>query len=174
MKISLTFIALLAISAPLDLLAQSNQEISLAKQVLANAQAKSISQNREYCGYLGYTAGRKLASTKPTRGKRDECQPRWPRGLNVVASWHTHAGADAGAWSEVPTVVDIEADEAEGVDGYVGTPGGRVWFVDTTDMMVSQICGLRCLPSDAGFVRGSEGTILQSYTYRQLLMREAE
>lgn len=154
--------------------AQSVQEIALAKQVLNQAQIRSTAENREYCGYIGYTDDGRLAATKATRGSLDECTPRWPRNLDVIASWHTHAAYDEGAYSEVPTVNDIEADEAEGVDGWVGTPGGRLWFVDTTDMVVSQICGLRCLRSDPNFVRGSEGPIKQSYTYRELLQREAE
>lgn len=149
-------------------------ELALIKNTLNQAQTKSFAGNREYCGYIGYTDDGRLASTKATRGRLDECTPRWPRNLDVIASWHTHAAYDEGAYSEVPTVNDIEADEAEGVDGYVGTPGGRLWYVDTTDMVVSQICGLRCLQSDPNFVRGSEGTIEQAYTYQELVQREAE
>ncbi|MEO1139029.1 MAG: DUF4329 domain-containing protein [Pseudomonadota bacterium] len=154
--------------------AQSAQEVAVAKHVLNQAQIRSTAENREYCGYIGYTKTGALASTRPMRGQQDECTPRWPKSLDVIASWHTHAAYDEDAYSEVPTVNDIEADEAEGVDGYVGTPGGRLWFVDTTDMIVSQLCGLRCLRSDPDFVKGAEGRIDQSYTYRELLRREAE
>ena len=45
-------------------------------------------------------------------------------------------------------VGDIEADEDEGVDGFVATPGGRLWYVDTKDMIVRQLCSLNCLPQD--------------------------
>ena len=153
-------------------MAQSAAEVRAAKQVLADAQARSFAENREYCGYLGYSASGALVSTRPRRGHLDECTPYWPRNMEVVASWHTHAAYDEGAWSEVPTVNDIEADEAEGVDGYIATPGGRVWYVDTTDMVVSQLCGLGCIQSDPRFIRGAEGPIRQSYTYRELLRRE--
>ncbi|QIE46563.1 DUF4329 domain-containing protein [Pseudohalocynthiibacter aestuariivivens] len=154
--------------------AQDNTEIAFAKSVLASVQAKSIAENREYCGYLGRDAAGRLASGPSIRGKRDECTPVWPDALEVLASWHTHAGYDAVAWSEVPTVIDIEADEEEGIDGYVATPGGRLWYVDTTDMVVSQLCAVRCMQVDPRFVIGSEGEIETSYTYRQLLAREAE
>jgi len=169
----LVFIALgLALSGPAQ--AQSQAEVQAAKAVLSQAQARSIAENREYCGYLGYTSSGALASTPPRRGQLDECTPRWPGNLQVIASWHTHAAYDNGAWSEVPTVNDIEADEAEGIDGYVATPGGRLWFVDTSDMVVSQMCGLGCIRPDPRFVHGSEGPIAQSYTYHQLLRREAK
>lgn len=169
-------VAMLAVllAAPVSALGQSADEIAVAREVLSRAQARSVAENREYCGYIGYTASGALATTRPRRGHLDECMPHWPDGLNVIASWHTHAGYDEQAWSEVPTVNDIEADEAEGVDGYIGTPGGRMWYVDTTDMVVSQLCGLGCIPPDPRYVRGAEGPIAQSYTYRELLRREAE
>lgn len=160
------------LAAPLA--AQSRDEVAFAKAVLASVQARSIALNREYCGYLGLDESGEFASGPVTRGSLDECTPVWPEDIEVLASWHTHAGYDSGAWSEVPTVIDIEADEDDGVDGYVATPGGRFWFIDTTDMVVSQLCRGPCMMVDPRFVKGSEGEIAQSYTYRQLLRREAE
>jgi hypothetical protein len=154
--------------------AQESAEVRLVKQVMAQALPLSFKANREYCGYIGYDRNGTLKSSRVTRGKRDECEPRWPNNLDVVASWHTHAAYDVEAYSEDPSVTDIEADEDEGVDGYVGTPGGRLWYVDTQDMVVSQLCGLKCLVSDSRFRKGAEGKIAQSYTYRQLLQREAQ
>lgn len=154
-------------------MAQSHLETALAKEVLARAQAASISENREYCGYLGYGEDGQLVSTDATRGQRDECITDWPDDIDVVASWHTHAGFDDGALSEVPSARDMEADEEEGIDGYVATPGGRLWYVDTTDMVTSQLCGLGCIRSDPAFVTGVEGEIATSYTYQELLQREA-
>lgn len=90
----------------------------------------------------------------------------------MVSSWHTHAAYDVYTYSEVPSVTDIEADE--GVDGYVGTPGGRLWYVNTQGMVASQLCGLKCLVADSRFRKGAEGNVAQSYTYRQLLRREAQ
>lgn len=168
------FLTILAIFLAGAANAQSAQEVALVKAVLEAAQVKSIKKNREYCGYIGFNKEGRLTSTKARRGWSHECTPRWPDNLDVIASWHTHAGYDYDAWSEVPSVVDIEADEDEGVDGYVSTPGGRIWYVDTTEMEVSQICGLGCILSDPNFERGSEGLIEQSYTYKELIAREKE
>lgn len=143
------------------------------KAVFAQLQGPSFQQNREYCGYLGRDASGNFAISKVVRGGRDECEPHWPGDLNVIASFHTHAGFDVEAYSEVPSVTDIEADEAEGIDGWLATPGGRLWYIDTQDMQVSQICGLGCLAQDPKFRQGVTGHVAQSYTYREMLANAA-
>jgi len=159
---------------PFSLAAQERGEVDLAMEVLSAAQLISIRHNLEFCGYLGFDRAGEIRSSNWVQGEVDACLPLWPEDLDVVASWHTHAAFDVGAWSEVPTVMDIEADEDEGVDGYVSTPGGRFWFVDTEAMEVVQLCDPgECVPVDPDFVRGSEGEIWQSYTYQELLDREA-
>ncbi len=154
--------------------AQDQRELNYVRSIFDTVQARSISENREYCGYFGYTADGRLASTPAYPGKFDECTPEWPEDLDVIASWHTHGAYDEQTWSEVPSVMDIEADEDEGIDGYVATPGGRLWYVDTTDMVVFQICSYGCLGTDSGFTKGAEGDIARSYTYQELIRREAE
>ena len=69
---------------------------------------------------------------------------------------------------------DYESDEDEGVDGWVATTGGRLWFIDTNDMIASQICGIGCLDQDPKFARGAQGSIEVSYTYRELQRSEQE
>lgn len=171
MKHILFVAALAALASPAA--AQSNAEVRYVKSVLNQLQSPSFQQNREYCGYLGYDAAGRLAISEVVRGGRDECEPQWPDHLNVIASFHTHAGFDRDAYSEVPSVTDIEADEGEGIDGWVATPGGRLWYIDTQDMVVSQICGIGCLARDPKFVEGATGQIRQSYTYREMLANEA-
>lgn len=90
----------------------------------------------------------------------------------MLASWHTHAAHDPGAWSEVPTLADILADRDEGIDGYVATPGGRLWHVDTSAMSVRQVCPQGCVPADPAFVPGEEGEILQRYSFPRIRRRE--
>ena len=63
----------------------------------------------------------------------------------------------------------MEGDEAEGIDGWVATPGGRLWYVDSSDMVTSQICGIGCLPMDPDFIPGDMGFVAQSYRYEQLV-----
>jgi hypothetical protein len=36
-------------------------------------------------------------------------------------------------------------------------------------MIASQICGLTCLPSDADFVKGAQGSVAVSYAYQELI-----
>ncbi|MBT0958107.1 DUF4329 domain-containing protein [Alphaproteobacteria bacterium KMM 3653] len=154
--------------------AQSAREVAAIKQVFAKVQPKSFAANREYCGYIGWSRDGTLAVSRMKRGRTDQCRPPRARHLHIIASWHTHAAYDPEALSEVPSVTDILADADEGIDGYLATPGGRLWYIDTTDMEVTQLCGLGCLPRDPAFLQGSEGPILQSYSYRDLLRRENE
>ena len=153
--------------------AQDDAEIRFVMQLLNDIQPTSIAENREYCGYIGYDAQGALASTQAVRGDPVGCLPAGDEALVIFASWHTHAAFDESAWSEVPSVDDIEADEDEGVDGYVSTPAGRVWYVDTTDMVVFQLCGPGCVTADPAHEPETEGRVETAYTYRELLAREA-
>ncbi|MEL7300539.1 MAG: DUF4329 domain-containing protein [Pseudomonadota bacterium] len=162
----------LTLAAPL-VEAQSAEEVALAKATLGALQAPSFAQDREFCGYLAYDEAGALVATPATRGDRDSCLYDGPEdGLVMVLSYHTHGRFDTAYAAEVPSVSDIEADEDEGIDGFVATPGGRLWYVDTTDMVVRQLCGLGCLPQDPRFVPGDAGPVAASYTYAELLAYE--
>ena len=169
--IAAAFLAALATSAT----AQSVEEIAIARATLSALQGPSFDQNREFCGYFAYTEDEALVATPATRGTRDSCAYEGPEdGYVMVLSFHTHGAFDDRYSAEVPSVADIETDEEEGIDGFVATPGGRLWYVDTTDMIVRQICGLGCLPQDPDFIAGIEGEIDSYYTYQELLDYEAE
>jgi hypothetical protein len=86
----------------------------------------------------------------------------------VVASYHTHGAFEYDTPAEFPSVGDVEADEAEGVDGYISTPGGRVWSVDGAELEVSQICGVGCMAQDPNFEAGLDGRIEVSYSLEEL------
>ena len=148
---------------------QSGAEVALAKAVLGMLQEQSAAENAEYCGYIGYDIYGSLVASVAEAGGSDWCEPVWPEDLEVVASYHTHAGYDPNAWSEVPSASDMESDESEGIDGYVSTPGGRLWYIDTTDMVASQICGIGCLPQAPECVPAPEDDIRQAYAYRELV-----
>lgn len=148
---------------------QSGAEVALAKAVLGMLQVQSAEENAEYCGYIGDDIYGSLIASVAERGGSDGCEPVWPDDLEVVASYHTHAGYDPNAWSELPSASDMESDEAEGIDGYVSTPGGRLWYIDTTDMVTSQICGIGCLLQAPGFVPAPEDDIRDSYSYGALI-----
>lgn len=162
-------IALLATPAA----AQDATELQLAMQVLAELQAPSFRNNREYCGYLVIGADGVLRASQVNAGEESTCVgPDEGPDEVTVASFHTHGAFAMDVPAEFPSVSDIEGDEAEGIDGYIATPGGRLWYVDTTDMVVSQICGIGCLPQDPDFVPGLDGEIAISYTYQELLVLE--
>ncbi len=155
--------------------AQGNAEVNLAKAIFANLQPVSISENVEFCGYIGYDRAGQLAFSQPSRGDEGSCAPSNPINLNVItASYHTHGGHSQDYFNEVPSGEDMEGDADEGIDGYVATPGGRLWYIDSEDMVASQLCGVGCLPADPLFRVGENGLIRQSYSYDDLVIKLSE
>lgn len=157
--------------APAAAHSQGGDELALVKNLFAMLNPQSIRDGVEYCGYVGHDAAGKLVASPPRRGRVDSCLPEDPVDIEIVtASYHTHGGFSRDYFNEVPSGDDMEGDADEGIDGWLATPGGRLWYIDTVDMVASQICGLGCLPSDPGFVAGDMGAIAQSYTYGDLVI----
>lgn len=150
-----------------------DDEVALVIRKLGPLQTMSFATDREFCGYLLEGRGGALFFTEMTRGGRDGCTPRMPRaGPRVVASVHTHGAYDREVPAEFPTTLDLESDRREGVAGYVATPGGRLWYIDSARMVTYQLCGTGCLPQDPDFHDGDDGVISIRYSYRQLLALE--
>lgn len=146
------------------------EETALAREVLSAIQPKSIAENLEYCGVIGLNQAGKLVASQPVQGEEGSCEFYTPSNIVVeTASYHTHGGFSADYVNEVPSIEDIEGDMADGVDGYIATPGGRFWYNDTEAEEIYQICGLGCLPSDPLFIPGSDGAIYESYSYSELI-----
>ncbi len=148
--------------------AQPASEIALIKRQFNELQKISIRQNREYCGYLVLDSQSRLSATPATRGRRDSCQADWPEGVRVVASYHTHAAYDPDAISELPSTTDLEGDRFEGVNGYVATPGGRLWYINSATMTTRMICDVGCLTMDGRFKPSIYETVVSRYTYAEL------
>ncbi len=147
----------------------SEEEVSEAKGWLSAAQLLSFEANREYCGYLGRLPDGTITTTDLVRGGHDGCTPVFAEDeMELSASLHTHGAYDPSVPAEFPTSLDIASDAREGVNGFVSTPGGRLWFIDGTRKVATQLCGLGCLPQDPFFRAGDDGVIRQSYTIRQL------
>ncbi len=164
------FLCLAGLASPLC--AQTSDEIALMQKLFAKLQPLSIRHNREYCGYIGYDAAGTLRATEPMPGDASSCQPRDPvRLATTVASYHTHAAFALDYYNEIPSQQDVDGDSEQGIDGYVATPGGRLWFVDGTDRSVRQICGVACLPADPGFILSDGGPVAKFYPYDRLLQR---
>ncbi len=156
-------------------LCQSIDEEALMRSVFAELNPMSFDENVEYCGYVGFTSDGELAVSPATRGDEGSCLSDEPENLELlVASYHTHGGYSPDYSSELPSGSDMEGDEDEGIDGWVATPGGRLWYIDTTDMVTFQICGIGCLPSDPAFIAGESGFIEQSYSYDDLVVKLEE
>ncbi len=170
-------IALLVLAVALSPDAPANaqpdpDDLALVKEELARLQYLSFATEREYCGYLGETRDG-LTVTPVVRGGHDGCTPVLPDSeMRLIASFHTHGAYDPDVPAEFPTAQDLLSDAQEGVDGYVATPGGRLWFIDGAAGHAVQICGLNCLPQDPDFHAGDDGVIRQSYRLRDLLRME--
>ena len=143
-----------------------------ARSFLNGLQARSIAERREYCGYFFLDGNGRLQGTPPRRGRLASCEMPEPlAGQGIIASYHTHGAFDVGFDNEVPSVIDLTSDFDYGIDGYVSTPGGRVWLVDFQTQSTRQICGLRCVTSDTGFRPVGEANIQPSYTLQALQRR---
>lgn len=153
-------------------LAQSQQEIDFAANILAAAQAPSFRADREHCGTIGLDQNGRLVASQARRGQSDSCTPRDPRdAVEIIASFHTHGSYHPDADSEVPSPDDILADMDEGIDGWLATPGGRLWFIDGQAGVARLICDRGCMPSDPDFRPEPAGSIRNRYTIDQLERR---
>ncbi|WP_417271407.1 DUF4329 domain-containing protein [Celeribacter sp.] len=166
----LTLVLLGLAVLPMSVRAQDSEETAFVKALFAQLQPVSIDKNREYCGYIGLDEAGVLTSSKPKKGRAGSCTPKDPKELvTILASYHTHGAYSPNYYNEVPSGDDMEGDEAEGIDGWVATPGGRLWYIDTQDMVAAQVCGLGCVASDPEFVAGDMGPIQDSYSYDELV-----
>ncbi len=167
--------ALLAIAPAAPAQAQDAAELAAARGVLLQLQARSFAENVEYCGYIGRMPDGRLTATEVTRGDTWGCLSRGDqsRFVEVVASFHTHAAHDRSADSEVPSTDDVRGDMDERTNGYIATPGGRLWFVDWQRGVATQVCGPGCMGQDPNFIPSDSGPVAQTYSLRELQAREA-
>ncbi len=140
-------------SAPAQDRSSLTDEVHIfAASHLESLQDISFAKKKEYCGLIGYDHSGQLAATKAKRGGRDGCRPKdEPDGFRVVDSYHTHGGASLDSDTEAPSIDDLEADIEEGVNGYIATPGGRLWFNDAAAGQATMLCGPGCLKADPKF-----------------------
>lgn len=162
---------LAALCLPVSAPAQSREEVAFMIAFLADLQLRSFEKRSEYCGFLGRDANGALRASPPLQGNRDSCPLEWPRDMEVIASYHTHGAFDFAYHNELPSDVDMLSDQSLAVDGWIATPGGRLWFVDHRQMVAKQVCSLGCLPIAPGFYKGQAGDIAKGYTYEALLDR---
>lgn len=147
---------------------------TFARNFLNTLQPLSIRERTEYCGYIFVDGAGNLQATPPVQGTFAGCNMFAPeRGQGIIASYHTHGAYNGRYDNEVPSVIDLESDFIFGIDGYVSTPGGRVWLVDFQTLSTQQICGRDCVFTDPGFVPHNEDNLQQNYTVQTLRQRQS-
>lgn len=155
------------------LYANSDEIENMALTALNIAQPNSFKNNIEYCGLIGYHRSGALLFSPPIPGFRNSCNP----GLNpwawkeVVATYHTHGAHTLDSDAEVPSVEDMLADFAEQTDGYIATPGGRVWHISVKDKKAYLLCGPGCVKSDEKYQECENLKPENEYTLSSLRQR---
>lgn len=149
-------------------------ERALVLALFTAIQPRSIADDIEICGYIYRDSAGLLRATAAEDGDKETCMAPWPAWGEPLASWHTHGAFDPDLWTEVPSARDLQADHYEGVDGWVATPGGRLWHVDGVNRIATLICGPGCLPADADYDPQLSGPVGTRYTLDDLLDKFAE
>lgn len=138
-------------------------------------QMRSFAEKVEYCGWLGFDALGTMVATPAKRGAADHCDlDDPPAGFEILASYHTHGAYDRDADTEVPSIGDLEGDFEEGVDGYIATPGGRLWLNLVEEQISIQLCGPGCVVADSSFRECPAFPPAEEYTIADLQAREDE
>lgn len=144
-------------------------ELAFVTGILRDLQIQSFAANAEFCGYIGLDPGGNLMSSPINQGDEASCPlPIVPPQMTMLASFHTHGTYSPYYASEFPTTTDMLTDAADNIDGYISTPGGRLWYVDTDTMTARQLCGRGCLPQDPNYVADDDGPVRQMFTLADL------
>jgi hypothetical protein len=155
--------------APVAEATGTGAELAAAMAILTDLQYQSFATAAEHCGYLGLDAAGEIVTSQINRGTEASCTlPNIPPGMTLLASFHTHSTYSPEYASEFPTSTDMLSDQADQIDGYISTPGGRLWYVDSDTMTVRQLCGRGCLPQDPGYVAADDGPLRDSFTLNDL------
>ena len=147
----------------------STIEINFSKSVLDKLQLQSFADNREYCGYVAVSPDGSFAASSPRRGGRNGCVPRLGATQGaVLASYHTHGAASDIYDTEYPSFEDLYQDIIGGVDGYIATPGGRVWYNNARLRRTILLCGAGCITADPRHRDTDPPTVGVSYSIDEL------
>lgn len=148
------------------------EEIAVALETLNALQKSSIKLSREYCGFIGVNSDKEVVATPAAMGTESTCSmPPRPPGLKIVATYHTHGSYSPRYDNEVPSYQDLWTDIEAGVDGYVSTPGGRLWLTDASEEATTLLCDAGCLLTDPRLARAPVEKIAESYTLKDLARR---
>lgn len=152
--------------------APASDVVALAHKTLNDLQKNSIKGQREYCGYIARNQNKALVATRARAGTQASCaMPPLPRGMVAIATYHTHGAFDIGYDNETPSYQDLRSDIDADLDGFIATPGGRLWYSDKTSRSVRLLCGARCLITDPRYSEGRHEPVAEAYTLKDLARR---
>lgn len=146
---------------------------AFARQQLEELQNPSFEGDLELCGIIFETREGELGVSRPHSGNQASCDLNYfdEPGMVPVASFHTHGRHSDQYDGEVPSLIDIESDIQSGMDGYISTPGGRLWHIDHRERVAVLACGPGCLTQDPSYVPCTGDAVLARYTIEELSER---
>lgn len=146
---------------------------SFAREQLNALQTRSFAENIELCGIIYETSEGELGASYPKGGDEATCDLTYfdEPGMVPIASFHTHGRFSRQYDGEVPSITDIQSDMASGMDGYIATPGGRLWWVDHETGEGQLVCGPDCMVKDPSYQTCEGDEIADRYTVKQLAQR---
>lgn len=149
---------------------------AFARARLGAMQARSFAEKVELCAIIFEDREGALQSSEVRAGDEATCDLRYfdEPGMAPLASIHTHGPFDADYDSEVPSMIDLEGDIESQMDGYVATPGGRLWRVDWERERTVLVCGAGCLAQHPAYRACPDDTVAASYTGPELAARSRQ
>lgn len=146
-----------------------------ARAQLDALQPGSFSEDLELCGIVFETSEGELGVSRPSAGDEASCDLNYfdEPGMVPVASFHTHGRHSRRYDGEVPSLTDIQSDVANGMDGYIATPGGRFWHVNHETADARMVCGPGCLTQDPSYQPCAGDVIEARYSLETLRNRFA-
>lgn len=146
---------------------------AFARERLNAMQARSLAEKVELCAIVFETSTGELDATEVKVGDEATCDLRYfdEPGMAPLASIHTHGVFDENYDSEVPSLIDLEGDIESQIDGYVATPGGRLWRVDWRQERAVLLCAEGCLRQDPAYRPCPGDPIAPAYSSAHLTAR---
>lgn len=146
---------------------------AFARNQLDRLQAQSFAQRRELCAIIFENRRGELGLTPVREGSEASCDVAYfdEPGMAPRASIHTHGRFDQAYDSEVPSLTDLEGDIANQTDGYIATPGGRLWRIDWQAERAVLVCGEGCLAQDPAYRACPGDAVAPAYSVPQLAAR---
>lgn len=171
----LRFLLALAALLGMSLAAAADEGVdTFALRLLSDLQRDALERRVESCGYIYRQAGALRARIQ--RGNREFCDSTpdsIPEEAELVASFHNHGAFTEDFDSEVPSADDLDADREDELNGYVATPGGRVWKIRWRESVAEQLC-VGCVARDPRHRDGVFLPIRPRYTRAELVERARE